>query len=252
MIFSSTEFVFLSPMCFILHIETATEVCSASLARNGKIIAVKETSEEKSHARTLSVFVDELIKSTDMKNKPLDAVAVSMGPGSYTGLRIGVSVAKGLCYGFNIPLISVPTLEAMSKGFQDKLKTSNETIPANVLFSPMIDARRMEVYTALFTSGNKIFKETSAQIIKPDTFDDLLSEYMVYFFGSGAEKLSEIITDRNAVFANHFMHSSVHMASIACEKYRAGKFVDLAYFEPFYLKDFITTTSKKNFFFPTK
>ena len=112
----------------------------------------------------------------------------------------------------------------------------------------MIDARRMEVYMALFTADKKVFKETSAQIVKPDTFDKLLDEYLIYFFGSGADKLSEIITKRNAVFARNFSHSSVYMASIAYEKYKAGDFVDLAYFEPLYLKDFITTTSKKNFF----
>lgn len=231
-------------MSIILHIETSTEVCSVSLAKNGKILTVKETAEEKSHASTLSVFIDEIIAKA---GKP-DAIAVSMGPGSYTGLRIGVSVAKGLCYGFNIPLISVSTLESMSNGFLENFISPKESVVQKTLFSPMIDARRMEVYMALFNSDNKIFREISAKIVQSDSFDELLSEYTIYFFGSGAEKLSDVIVNKNAVFPDNFIHSSVSMASIAIEKYKAGDFVDLAYFEPFYLKDFITTTSKKNFF----
>jgi tRNA threonylcarbamoyladenosine biosynthesis protein TsaB len=235
-------------MCVILHIETATEVCSVSLAKNGNIIAVKEIVEGRSHASTLSVFIDEIIKNSKIKDRKPDAIAVSMGPGSYTGLRIGVSAAKGLCYGYNIPLISVSTLEAMSIGFQGKIKPKDKVDSQNLLFSPMIDARRMEVYMALFTDKNEYFKETSAQIVKSDTFDQLLLEHKIYFFGSGANKLSEIIVNKNAIFVDDFVHSSVYMASIAHEKFIQKDFVDVAYFEPFYLKDFITTTSKKNYF----
>jgi len=235
-------------MCVILHIETATEVCSVSLAENGNILAVKEIVEGRSHASTLSVFIDEIIKNSKIKDKKPDAIAVSMGPGSYTGLRIGVSAAKGLCYGYNIPLISVSTLEAMSVGFQEKSKSKDQQNSQNHLFSPMIDARRMEVYMAIFTDKNEYFKETTAQIVESNTFDQLLSEHKVYFFGSGANKLSEIIVNKNALFIDDFVHSSVYMASIAYKKYVEKDFVNVAYFEPFYLKDFITTTSKKNYF----
>jgi len=245
---NSTEFVFLPLMSIILHIETATEVCSVSLANEGKVIAVKETYEEKSHASTLSVFVEELLRNAEKKNLMPQAIAVSMGPGSYTGLRIGVSVAKGLCYGYGIPLISVSTLEAMSIGFQEDYIDKKKAMPNKVLYAPMIDARRMEVYMALFTSGNRKFKDIVAQIVEPDTFDDILSDHKIYFFGSGAEKLRGTITNRNAYFVHNFSHSSVYMTSIACAKYKAEDFVDLAYFEPFYLKDFIATTSKKTIF----
>ena len=151
-------------MAIILQIDTATEICSVSIAKDGEVIAVKETSEERSHASTLTVFIDELLQIIEIKKHQIDAVAVSMGPGSYTGLRIGVSAAKGLCYGYNISLISVSTLEAMSKGFQEELRKNIDDLPENVLFSPMIDARRMEVYTALFTSENKVYKDVEALI----------------------------------------------------------------------------------------
>jgi len=235
-------------MCIILNIETATEVCSVSLSHDGRILAVKEIEEGKSHASTLSVFIDELIRNTDFNKKMPDAIAVSMGPGSYTGLRIGVSAAKGLCYGYNIPLIAVPTLEAMYVGFQQNfIPDSNDNLE-NLLFSPMIDARRMEVYMALFTEKNEYFKETTAQIVQPDTFDPLFSNYKIYFFGSGANKLSETVVNKNAIFVDDFRHSSIFMAPIAYRKFKENDFVNLAYFEPFYLKDFITTTSKKNYF----
>ncbi len=238
-------------MCRILHIETATEVCSVSLAHRGKIIALRETSEEKSHASILSVYVNELLESPAMKNIHLDAVAVSMGPGSYTGLRIGVSMAKGLCYGADIPLIAISTLEAMRNGLCEYLKKRKINIPTNALFSPMIDARRKEVYMALFSSDGKIFKEVVAQVVTAETFDELFVKHPIYFFGSGAKKLSSVVVNRNAVFITDYKHSSVYLASAANEKFIKRDFVDLAYFEPFYLKDFITTTSKKNRIFPS-
>jgi len=247
-----TEFVFLFLMSVILHIETATEVCSVSLANEGKVIAVKETSEEKSHASTLSVFIEELLRNAEKKNLMPHAIAVSMGPGSYTGLRIGVSIAKGLCYGYGIPLISVSTLEAMSIGFQEEYVDKKNAMPNKVLYAPMIDARRMEVYMALFTPGNRKFKDIVAQIVEPDTFNEVLSDHKIYFFGSGAEKLKGTITNKNAYFVDDFSHSSVYMTSIAYAKYKAEDFVDLAYFEPFYLKDFIPTTSKNTIFSASK
>ncbi|MGD2033743.1 MAG: tRNA (adenosine(37)-N6)-threonylcarbamoyltransferase complex dimerization subunit type 1 TsaB [Bacteroidales bacterium] len=232
-------------MPVILNIETATEICSVSLSQDDRVIALKETDKEKSHASVLSVFIHDLLKENGLEGKSPDAIAVSMGPGSYTGLRIGVSVAKGLCYGFDIPLIPVPTLEAMSLALIEKLKSEKADIPGNALFSPMLDARRMEVYMALFTAENKIVKDTTAQIITENTFDQLLSKHSIYFFGSGSGKVSELISHENAFFISEFTPSSADLAPVAYAKYKAGEFADLAYFEPFYLKDFITTKPGK-------
>ena len=226
----------------ILHIETATDICSVCLAEEGKVTAIRETGEERSHASILTVFIEELLNENSLKTGDLDAIAVSMGPGSFTGLRIGVTVAKGLCYGASLPLISVPTLESMCNGF---LKENN-SYEANDLFVPMIDARRMEVYAAVFDSKGKTLKETSAIVVDTGSFADFLAEHNLFFFGTGAGKLTNTITHTNALFSENFLISSAYMTDIALGKFRQKEFEDTAYFEPYYLKDFITTVPKKN------
>ncbi len=235
-------------MSLILHIETATEACSVSIAESGKLIAIKETHEGRSHAGVLAVYIHDLLKENGITIQQLKAIAVSMGPGSYTGLRIGVSVAKGLCYGAGIPLIGVPTLESMFNGLILQLAELGETYDDNSLYAPMIDARRLEVYTCLFNKERKLIHETQALVVEKDTFSKLLKDHRVFFFGSGADKLSDIISDPNARFINNFIVSSADMISIAYQLFLEQRFKDVAYVEPYYLKDFITTIPKKRFF----
>lgn len=226
----------------ILHIETSTDVCSVCLASDGVLISKKETGIERSHAGTLTVFIEEILNENSKLNESLDAVAVSMGPGSYTGLRIGVSAAKGICYGADIPLIAIPTLETLSVG---ALK-HHSSIEEDALLIPMIDARRMEVYMAVYNSQLKKIKDTSAQIIDQDSFRDLCASHKIYLFGTGAEKLKDTISDSNICFLDNLSLSSEYMIDMALDRYKAKKFEDIAYFEPYYLKDFIATIPRKN------
>ncbi len=224
-------------MSLILQIETATTVCSVALSENGAVLALKELEQRNVHAEVITVFIDEVLKAAGRSYPDLKAVAVSCGPGSYTGLRIGVSIAKGLCYALDIPLISVETLEAMTSGMiAQQISRSND----QVLFCPMIDARRMEVFTAVFDAdGNKI-KPTSARIIEQDSFDDLLETNKLILFGDGAAKCKEVLADRPHVeILSGFVNSARYLTPKAAEKYRSRQFEDTAYFEPYYLKDFI-------------
>ena len=191
------------------------------------------------HAALLSVFIAEALEVLKSQGKSLNAVAVSSGPGSYTGLRIGVSTAKGLCYGLDIPLIAVSTLEVLAA---EALKSfeGNE----NVLFCPMIDARRMEVYSAFYDSKLNLKREISADIIDSDSYSEILSTQPVYFFGNGAEKCKTTLTHSNARFIENLVPLATNMISLAEKAYSEQKFVDTAYFEPFYLKEFQTTTAK--------
>jgi tRNA threonylcarbamoyladenosine biosynthesis protein TsaB len=239
-------------MSILLHIETATDICSVSLSDNGNLKDILEISEGRSHAATLTVFIKEILEKNNLSAKDLDAVAVSMGPGSYTGLRIGVSVAKGICYGSDIPLIAVPTLEAMYVGMKDKLLRGGESIGSDTIFVPMIDARRMEVYLIIFNSEGTVIKDTSAVIVEPETFDSLLRKNKLYFFGSGSGKLSQTIVSENAIFDEEFKISSSFMLPIAQKKFERQQFEDVAYFEPFYLKDFIATIPKNKLKFKTE
>jgi tRNA threonylcarbamoyladenosine biosynthesis protein TsaB len=232
-------------MCRILHIETATEVCSVNIASGGKLLAYRETTESRSHAALLFVFIQELLQTANLTVDDLDAVAVSMGPGSYTGLRIGVSTAKGLCYGSNIPLLAIPTLESMCYGMLNNLNHTSNSIGNDVLLAPMIDARRMEVYTALYNTRLEIIKNTQALVIDKTTFNKLLDDSTIVFFGNGAGKIKDIVVHQNARFYDDFMVSSVHMIEPAFLRFKKKDFVDAAYFEPYYLKDFITTTPRK-------
>ena len=191
------------------------------------------------HAALLSVFIAEALEVLKSQGKSLNAVAVSSGPGSYTGLRIGVSTAKGLCYGLDIPLIAVSTLEVLAA---EALKSfeGNE----NVLFCPMIDARRMEVYSAFYDSKLNLKREISADIIDSESYSEILANQPVYFFGNGAEKCKTTLTHSNARFIENLVPLATNMISLAEKAYSEQKFVDTAYFEPFYLKEFQTTTTK--------
>lgn len=223
----------------ILNIETAAQICSVCLSQNGKVVAIRESNEKNSHAAQLSVFIHEIINEAGIERTGIKAIAVSKGPGSYTGLRIGVSTAKGLAYGLGIPLISVSTLQAMALGLSSEDKFTPQT-----LFAPMIDARRMEVYTAFYNAQNRQVKNITADIINENSYADYLAKQPVVFFGDGAAKCKKIIKHSNAAFAENQNPSSRYMAPIAESKLNANEFEDVAYFEPFYLKNFIATKPK--------
>ncbi len=222
----------------ILLIETSAKICSAALAVDGKVVFSKRNDEGMAHARLLPSFVDEVLKN--LGGAKIDAVAVSSGPGSYTGLRIGVATAKGLAFGYDAPLISVPTLELLAY----TVKSSVE-VEKDALICPMIDARRMEVYSQLFDVDVKEAGETQAEIITEDSYKELLQTgKKVYFAGDGSAKCSGVITSENAVFVDSIEPDAANMAELAERRLRNGEFVDVAYFEPFYLKDFVATQSK--------
>lgn len=225
-------------MSCILLIETSAKICSVALAVDGKVVFSKKNDEGMAHARLLPGFVDEALKN--LGDAKIDAVAVSSGPGSYTGLRIGVATAKGLAFGYDAPLIAVPTLELLAY----TVKSSVE-VEKDALICPMIDARRMEVYSQLFDADVKKAGETQAEIITEDSYKELLQTgKKVYFAGDGSAKCSGVITSENAVFVDSIEPDAANMAELAERRLRNGEFVDVAYFEPFYLKDFVATQSK--------
>ena len=222
-------------LSYILNIETATKNCSVALAKEGKTIFSKEIAEEGySHAERLHVFIEEIIKEVGITLQDLSAVAVSQGPGSYTGLRIGVSAEKGLCYALNIPLIAIDTLQALA---------SQVTI-SNGLIIPMIDARRMEVYSAVFSPNLEQKREVLAEIITENSFENL--QETLYFVGDCAEKCKSVLTKENYIFLDEIVYPSAkEMSFLSFEKFKKSDTVDVAYFEPYYLKDFMITTPKK-------
>ena len=222
-------------MSYILNIETATKNCSVALAKDGKTLLCKEIAEEGySHAERLHVFIEEIINEAGIQLKDLAAVAVSQGPGSYTGLRIGVSAAKGLCYALSIPLIAVDTLQALAS----KAKV------ADGLIVPMIDARRMEVYSAVFSAGLEKQREILAEIIDENSFEDFADK--LYFVGDCNEKGKTVLTKGNFIFLDEIKYPSANeMSALSFDKYKKSDTVDVAYFEPYYLKDFLITTAKK-------
>ena len=228
-------------MSCILHIETSTQVCSVALSEYGQNVFRKEDFTGPSHAVSLGVFVDEALSFADSHAMPVDAVAVSCGPGSYTGLRIGVSMAKGICYGLGVPLIGLPTLKVLCV----PVLLYHDELPDDSLLCPMLDARRMEVYTAFFDRDNHTILDTKAEIITADSFADLLAAQKVYFFGNGSEKVKSILASPNACFIDQVETSARHLVPLSEELYQQEQFVDTAYFEPFYLKDFIATVPKK-------
>ncbi len=220
---------------YILNIETATKNCSVSIAANGKTIVYKEIAQEGfSHAERLHVFIEEVLNESRLSIKELSAVAVSQGPGSYTGLRIGVSAAKGLCFALDIPLIAIDTLQVLAQ----------KADVANGLIIPMIDARRMEVYSAIFDNNQNKIREVQAQILDENSFTEITET--IYFIGDCNDKAKTVLIKNNFIFLdNKIFPSACEMSKLSFDKFEKNQFEDVAYFEPLYLKDFLITTSKK-------
>jgi len=241
-------------MALILNIETATPVCSVALSRNGELVQIRENREGRSHASLLSYFIEDILKKQDIGVSDLDAVSISKGPGSYTGLRIGVSTAKGLCYGADLPLIALSTLQALSQGLLCHLEENPDVVQPDdqTLLVPMLDARRMEVYSALLDRDLRFMREVQPEIIDASSYRGWLDRYTLVFFGSGAAKTSEVVRHPNAIFIEDIVPSARHMRELSLQQYRQGSFEDVAYFEPFYLKEFMATKPRKNIIGPGK
>ncbi len=227
----------------ILCLETATGVCSVALCDNNGVVASRESSDSRSHASLLTVFAGEVLREKKLKASDLDAVAVSKGPGSYTGLRIGVSAAKGIAFAASVPLIGIETTLSMFFGMKEK---QTSIYGKNILFCPVLDARRMEVYYAIYDSEGRTVKGITAEIINGNTFTDITRNNRLIIFGEGALKLKSVINDPGVKIEEDFRMSASHMLIPALEAYRNQRFEDVAYFEPLYLKDFIATKPKKN------
>ncbi len=227
-------------MALILNIETSASVCSVALSHGGEIAGYRESSGDKQHAGSLAIFIRDILLEKQLCVQDLDAVAVSSGPGSYTGLRIGVSTAKGLCYGAKIPLIGIPTLPAMADGFRQAFSPGGDPF----FLVPLMDARRMEVYTSVFDASLEPLLPVSAQVITSDAFASFLERGKTYFFGEGASKCSEVIIHPNACFVPGFVNSARFMCRLSEIAFEEVRFEDVAYFEPFYLKDFMATKPK--------
>lgn len=224
-------------MALILNIETATTVCSVSISENDKLIALKEIDNGFTHAENLHVFIKELLTQTNINITDLNAIAVSKGPGSYTGLRIGVSSAKGLCYALNIPLISINTLQVMTNSIVVRKE--------NACYCPMLDARRMEVYTAIFDLNLNEVLPTEALIINEESVEKFKKYSSIYFLGDGMPKCRDILSGiSNAKFIENIKPSAQHMLTLSYKKFKEKAFEDVAYFEPFYLKDFMISPKK--------
>ena len=228
-------------MSCILNIETSTDVCSVAISDNGQVVFNKEDHSGPNHAVKLGVYVDEALSFIDAHGIPLEAVAVSCGPGSYTGLRIGVSMAKGICYGRNVKLISIPTLELMAV----PVLLGEHPAEEDALIVPMLDARRMEVYAKVMDRALKEVRPIQADIVDADTYKEYLDRGTVYFFGNGAEKCMEVINHPNARLVKGIEPLAKNMAPLAEKRFVEGKFEDVAYFVPFYLKDFVAKMPKK-------
>lgn len=236
-------------MAVILHIETATEGCSVAVSEDGANIFNTDNFDElrgagkkdTNHSKRLGVFVDEAMSFTDNHGIPFDAVAVSSGPGSYTGLRVGVSMAKGVCYGQNLKLISVPTLELLSV----PVLLIHDDLPEDALICPMLDARRMEVFTALYTRALRPVVDVQAMVIDENSFKEHLDKHPIYFFGNGAEKCKAVINHPNAHWFDGIELNAKYMAPLAEKKFLRGEYEDVAYFEPNYLKEFVAIKAKK-------
>lgn len=226
-------------MTFILNLETSTTICSVSVTKEGKVLSVRERSDAKSHASQLIPFITEILEESCLKPQHLSAIAVSKGPGSYTGLRIGVSTAKGLAYALKVPLIGINTLYSMASGFLE-INPEHSKSPG-LLLCPMIDARRMEVYSSVYDIHLKEIRQIKAEIIDKDSFLPLLKNNCIHFFGDGAMKCKDVIQNKSAIFHEGFNPSSKFMGEIAYNYFKKGLFENLAYFEPLYLKDFVAT-----------
>jgi len=223
-------------MGILLNLETSSTNCSVCVAKDGEILAIRElNSANYSHAEKLHIFIEEVMQEASLKMEDLEAVAVSKGPGSYTGLRIGVSAAKGLSYALGIPLISVSTLKSMA---------SQVNIENDEVLIPVLDARRMEVYSSVFDENGKEIRETKAEIIDENSFKEYINVKHIHFLGSGAEKIKELFPLESITYHCEVVPSAKEMASISSDKFNASDFEDVAYFEPYYLKDFVLQTKK--------
>jgi tRNA threonylcarbamoyladenosine biosynthesis protein TsaB len=228
----------------ILAIETATQICSVALFRDGQVIGLLESDEHNAHSRILHILIDRLFKESGTSLSDISAIAVSKGPGSYTGLRIGVSTAKGFCYAKDIPLIAINTLECMATGMreaiqQQKLTDKLASNDLNYLLIPMIDARRMEVYSAVFNAMVQPVRETEAEVITAESFAELRKSHTLILAGDGADKCREMLTGNDIIYLDDFNASARYMLNPAIDALNAKRFENVAYFEPFYLKDFI-------------
>ena len=232
-------------MALILAIETGTDICSVALVRDGELMALRENDEERNHAKKIAVFVDELLKECGVAADDLDAVAVSKGPGSYTGLRIGVSFAKGLCYGQNIPLVAVGSLDSLVEVAREDFEAGIIDVEnwSEATLCPMIDARRMEVYTQLFNAEGEAQNDVEAKIIDEESFSEERNGGPFVIFGSGAKKCAEVLEGATLI---EVVPSARGMARLAEKAFAEGKTEDVAYFEPFYLKDFVVGVAKKS------
>lgn len=224
----------------ILLIETATSTCSVALSQNGSILALKELNEPNIHASQITLFIEDVMSEAKKNFSDLQAVAVSMGPGSYTGLRIGVSTAKGLSYALDIPLIAIDSISAMASGL-----ITTVDFPESALLIPMLDARRMEVYTGIYSKDLSVIEPVSAKIIDQDSFIEF-NNNQLFFFGDGSTKFKTMFSDNKNMNFVDFSTSASHLNTLALQKFNQSQFEDVAYFEPFYLKDFLITTPKKN------
>lgn len=229
-------------MITILQIETSTRYCSAAVSRDGETVNLKIEAGQNLHAGSLTLFIDEVMMQSGIKYADLDAVAVSKGPGSYTGLRIGVSTAKGLCYALDKPLIAVDTLKIMANGFLTAYPNHNDLVCA------MIDARRLEVYTSLYSPLGDELEPVEAKIIGENAYAAELRASKITFIGDGAAKCETVINNSNATFLTENFNNAANMSALAYQLFLLNSFEDVAYFEPFYLKDFMITVSKKKSF----
>ncbi|PKG53248.1 MULTISPECIES: tRNA (adenosine(37)-N6)-threonylcarbamoyltransferase complex dimerization subunit type 1 TsaB [Olleya] len=223
-------------MAYILNIETSTTNCSVSLSNKGETLVLKEDyGNGYSHAEKLHVYIEAVLKEANITSSQLEAIAVSKGPGSYTGLRIGVSAAKGLAYALNIPLISISTLEALA----------HQVSADSGCIVPMLDARRLEVYSAIFDKDYNVVRAIEAQILNESAFEKELASGKVYFVGDGVEKTKILLNSPNAIFIENKLPSADQMSALSFNKYKKSDIEDVAYFEPYYLKDFVAIKSKK-------
>lgn len=240
-IFATYLRIYFLIMSCILNIETSTDVCSVAISDSGQVIFNKEDHSGPNHAVKLGVYVDEALDFLDSHGLPLEAVAVSCGPGSYTGLRIGVSMAKGICYGRGVKLIAVPTLELMAV----PVLLGEHPEEEDALIVPMLDARRMEVYAEVLDRALKVVRPIQADIVDADTYKEYLDQHHVYFFGNGAAKCMETINHPHAHLVEGIEPLAKNMAPLVEKRFAEGKFEDVAYFVPFYLKDFVAKMPKK-------
>ncbi|HUS87465.1 MAG TPA: tRNA (adenosine(37)-N6)-threonylcarbamoyltransferase complex dimerization subunit type 1 TsaB [Bacteroidales bacterium] len=231
----------------ILCIETATNICSVALCSNEKVVSARESDEDKSHASLLTILIGELFNESHIMAGQLDAIAISKGPGSFTGLRIGVSVAKGISYASDVPLVAINTLKSMYHGISE-IRQNIKGTDEQILFCPMIDARRMDVYYSVFDTGGKELVETRADTIDKNSFQKLLSDHKILFFGNGSTKCRDILRNKNALFHEGFNLSAKYLCIPATTAVSNRMFEDVAYFEPYYLKDFLATIPRKNVF----